>query len=286
MTTAQIGDSGIVLNGGPDGEGVVWRWLVGSDPWQAPEPRDESGDNSFAHGTWNGTEFYGPRMQDLAVRVQAPSHAALHEAHDRWKAAVGLHDFQLTIAEPHVTRWGLMRRRGSMPWTEDTSGGSGGRAKASTSVSLQGDDPLIYGLEQRTASTGYPSTVGGLSWPAQWPATWDAEVESGLLQLDNAGNEPAEVLWRIDGPVSRPRIIDTITNDWFALDLDLAAGEWVTVDSATRQVLMLGQQGASRRPLWSGKWLTVPKGGRLFAFAGAAGSAPASATASWWPTWI
>lgn len=287
MTTATIGDSGIILGGGPDSFGVEWGWDPGSDPWQpGPAPREESGELAFAHGTWNATEFYGPRSQEFAVTVKAPSHAALHRAHDRWRAAVGLRPFPVTIAEPHVTRWAMLRRRGDLPWTEVAPGEENGGAIAKTSVALHGDDPRIFGSDLRTTSTGYPSTVGGLSWPTQWPATWDATVESGLLLLDNAGSESADVLWRIDGPVSWPRVIDTVTGAWFRLAVDLAAGEWITVDTATGAVLQSGQAGANRRTLWAGSWLYAPPGATSFAFAGADGSAPASVSATWRDTYI
>lgn len=287
MTTAHIGDSGIVLNGEPDDEGVLWEWQEGADPWIAPDPREETGDLPFAHGSWNATAYYQARMQDLSVMVTAPTHAGLHRAHDRWRAAIGLKPFRFQVAEPHLTRWAMMRRRGPLPWKEELGGDEEpGAAFATTSLALVGDDPLIYAEQQLSITTGFPSTIGGLQWPTAWPTSWDAEVESGVLVLDNPGNEHADILWRIDGPVSRPRILDPVSGESFTLALDLVAGEWVTVDSATHQVLLLGQQGASRRPQWSGKWLTVPPGGRAFVFAGAAGSAPASATASWWPTWI
>lgn len=282
MTTAQIGDSGIVLNGGPDAYGVRWGWDAGSDPWQpGPAPREESGELAFAHGTWNATEFYGPRSQEFAVTVEAPTHRALHEAHDRWRAAIGLRPIAVTIVEPHKTRWATLRRRGDLPWTELAPGGDRGGAVAKTSVALHGDDPRIFGIDLRTSSTGYPATTGGLSWPTQWPATWDAQVSEGLLRLDNDGAEPADVLWRIDGPVSVPRVTDTTTGAWFRLATDLAAGEWITIDTATGAVLQSGQAGANRRTLWAGSWLYAPPGGRSFAFAGADGTAPASVSATW-----
>lgn len=281
MTTATIGDSGIVLNGGPDEYGVRWSWQAGSDPWApGPSPREESGENAFSHGSWSATEFYGPRSQELQVTVQAPSHAALHEAHDRWRAAIGLAPFRFTVAEPHVTRWAMLRRRGDLPWTEVAP------TIAQTSATLHGDDPLIFGESLRTVSTGFPSTTGGLEWPTSWPATWDADVESGLLRLVNAGSMPAEVVWRIDGPVSQPRVTDTLSGQWFRLAMDLAAGEFVTVNTRTGEVLQSGQPGASRRTLWAGSWLRLPPGARSFEFSATAGHPSATLTASYYDTWI
>lgn len=282
VTTAQLGNSGIVLNGGPDEYGVEWSWQVGSDPWQpGPTPREVSGDRATGSGTWNATRFYEGRSQELQVLVKAPSHEALHRARDRWMAAISLMPFPFVVAEPHATRWAMMRRRGQVPWREETPGGANGGGYATTSASLWADDPLIYGLTLKSASTRFPSSTGGLIWPATWPATWSATVASGHLQLTNDGSWESPIVWRIDGPVVSPVVTDVTSGRSFRLNLELADGEWVTVDSSTWEVLAQGDPQASRRVQFQGSWLDLAPGTHEFAFGGSEAGENAMLTASW-----
>lgn len=265
-----LGQSGITL-GGTDEYGVQWRLMNGSDLWQPkPSPRDVSGERTVGHGQWDATEFYGGRIQTFEVHAHAPSHAALHDAHDRINAAVTPRYMRVIGYEPNHPsgRWSLMRQDGQIPWTEQTSGTDRGGAVASTSIALRAVDPLIYSDAIHQVSTGAPSSAGGLMWETEWPATWDATVTTGLLRLTNTGKQPVPILWRIDGPISDPVVTQATTGERFRLRMDIAAGEWVTVDGSTRRVLAQGDPQASRRPQRSGDWLMVPPGGAEYAFSG------------------
>lgn len=288
MTTVVLGDSGITL-GATDAHGVEWRLQDESDLWQPkPSPRDVSGDRTIGHGLWSATEYYGGRTQTLRVNVHAPSHEALHAAKDRLFAALSLRAFRVVGYEPNhpAGRWSLMRVDGQVPWTELTSGTDRGGAIASTSIALRADDPLIYSEAIEQAYTGAPSSVGGLSWPTSWPTSWDATVTTGLLRLTNYGSEPTPVLWRIDGPVSDPVVTHTASGERFRLGLDIAAGEWVTVDAATRRVLAQGDPQATRRPQWSGDWLYLAPGTSEYAFTGEGTDERTTITATVRSAWI
>lgn len=282
MTTATLGDTGIVLGGEPDDHGVRWRLLVGSDLWgPSPAGREVSGERAVAHGNWSATRFYGPRAWPASLTVTAPDHDALHHAQARLNAAIGLAPFLITGDEPHFgTRQAAYRRGGDVLWNETIP------TKASASVMLIADDPLIRG-ELRTTSTGAPSSVGGLEWPATWPATWDAVVSSGRLALANPGTMPADVLWRIDGPITEPYLIDVATGRYLRTSLTLGAGEWLTIDTATHRVLANGDVNASRRDRVYGTWFTAAADTTTqVQFGGTSPGPGAQLTASWRPSWI
>lgn len=284
-TTARLGESGIVL-GETDEYGVHWGWQAGSDPWTpGPQQREVSGPHGSAHGSWNATDYYESRTQELSVIVQAPSHDELHRAQQRWMTAIGLRAFEFAVDEPFFgVRQALMRRDGRPTWNEEVGSQRANVARAT--ASLRADDPLIYGAEVRESTTSFPSSTGGLQWPAQWPAQWNATVESGQLQLTNEGSEDAPVVWRIDGPVVQPTVTHVESQSRFRLDLEIGAGEWVTVDGTSRRVSAMGQAQASRRAQWSGSWLVLPPGTHTFAFGGAEGGTDARLTASWRDAWI
>ena len=280
MTTAAIGDSGIVL-GAIDALGVRWRWQRGSDLFgNAPAPRDVSGERAVAHGTWSATEFYGPRSWSVSMIVEAPDHDRLHEARARFFAAFGIQAFLVVGDEPHFgQREATFRRVGETLWSEDTP------TMARASVSLHADDPLIRG-SLLSIATGAPSTSGGLVWPATWPANWDATVSSGRLTLENDGSEPASILWRIDGPVIDPYLIDIATGQTLRTNITLAAGEFITIDTATHRVLAQGDPFASRRDRVYGDWFDARPGTTQVQFGATSPGPSAQVTASWRPTWI
>lgn len=280
MTTAQLGDSGIVLND-VDEHGVEWIIKSGSDLWGAsPAPREVVGDRAVADGQWSATRYYRARTWSLSVLAIAPSHATLHHARSRLEAAVGIRPFSVTGMEDHFgARVAQFRRAGEILWAE-----TGDTALAS--IPLVADDPLIHGAELLSASTSAPSSVGGLAWPATWPATWDAVVTSGTVQLANAGTVPANVLWRIDGPITDPYLIDVSTGRTLRTNLVLAAGEWLTLDTATHRVLAAGDPNASRRDRVRGDWFTAAPGVTQVQFGGSAAGPGAQLTASWRSAWI
>lgn len=281
MTTGYLGDSGIVLNGPADAAGVLWRWS-GDDPWTpSPEPREESGSRVGDHGDWDATEFYAARSYTISGYAEAPTHAALHAAKDRLSAACGLRPFDFRILEPGLDRTASFRRSGQPLWSEQAS-----LIRANFSVGLKARDPRIYSTALHTATTGFPSSSGGLTLPLTVPLTIPATVTSGLLSLSNAGTEVAWPTFRIDGPVTNPGVVDMATGKTWRLKLSLAAGEWVTVDSSSHQVLSMGDVNGSRRSAWSGDWFGLAPGSNSLRFVGEFAGPGAQLSASFRDVWI
>lgn len=253
-TVAHLGDSGIVL-GEVDDEGIDWRW-AGDDLWTpSPAPREQTGDRSTGHGTWDATEFYGPATRSLKG-VATGDHEALHRAKERLKAAVSVRPFVLRGVEPGFDRQATVRRGGEVLWTETDPG------SADWSISLYQADPLVYSTQEHTAQTGLPAATGGLAWPARWPANWDAVVTSGRVTLHNDGTEQAPVVFRVFGPLPDFTLVDQTTGQALTVDnpdgQTVAAGEFVDVDMAHRRILLMGT--GSRRSWMSGQWFALPPG--------------------------
>lgn len=285
MTRGYLGDSGIVLLAGDepfeyDTAGVRWQW-GGDEPWTpGPAPKAVTGDNANGHGSWDATEFYAARRYALEGLAHAPDHESLHAAKHRFMTACGIRPFKLRAIEPGFDRTGTFRRDGEPSWTELT------QRIARFSVPLWAGDPRAYSTVAKTASTVFPSAVGGLTWPATWPAVWDAVVSSGQLQLVNVGNETAWPVWRIDGPVVNPAIVNADTGEALRFDLTLAAGEWLTVDTGSHRVLANGDPGASRRTTFYGDWWGLLPGRTAVRFVGESGGPGAQLSVTYKDTWI
>jgi hypothetical protein len=286
MTLAYLGDSGIVLLGGDvaaqyDDEGVRWQWS-GDEPWTpGPEPRSVTGDNSSDHGSWDGTKFYGPRSYELKGKAFAPTHEALHRAKRRLAAACGIRPFDLRVLEPGFDRFGSFRRDGRLLWTELTNNPSSHVAQFS--VPLWAKDPRAYSTQVRTASTGFPTTTGGLNLPTVVPFLLDAVTTTGEMVLLNDGNETAWPVYRIDPgaqPVVDPAIVDATTGQAMRFAITINPGEWLTIDTHTHRVLGNGDPQANRRVTFHGDWFGLEPGTTPVRFAGASG-AGSTLSASW-----
>jgi hypothetical protein len=281
MTTVHLGDSGIVLNE-VDAFGVDWGGTGEELPWSpSPSPRSITGDNATDHGSWDATRFYGSRSYALEGEALVPrgSEALLHQAQQRLAAAIGVSAFTLRVGEAGFDRQGSFRRDSQLSWKEITP------SWAMFSVSIFAKDPRAYSTATHSASTPFPATTGGLSWPTQWPAQWDGVSTSGELNLSNAGNETAWPTYRIDGPVVDPVIVNNATGKSMRFAITLGAGEWLTVDTHTHQVLGNGDVNASRRNTFHGDWFGLAPGANTVRFIGASGVG-STLSASWRDTWI
>jgi hypothetical protein len=285
MTHAYLGTSGIVLLGDTqeketDSDGVEWRWS-GSSPWDhGPAPRTVTGENANDHGSWDATAYYEARDYPLEGKASAPDHDTLHAARQRFMTAVNIRGFDLRCVEPGADRVGRFRRDGKVLWTELTD------TLAQFSAPLWAGDPRGYSTATKTGSTAFPSTTGGMTWPATWPAAWTAVVSSGLMQLVNDGNDIAWPTWRIDGPVVNPSIVNVDTGEAMNFDITLAAGEWLTIDTRSHQVLANGDPGATRRTTFYGTWWGLEPGSNTVRFLGESGTSAARLSYAFKDTWI
>lgn len=271
MTVLHLGDSGISLNE-VDSFGVDWGATGEEGPWSpSPAPRSVTGDNATSDGQWDATRFYGPRTYALEGEARVPfsSHILLHQAEQRLKAAIGLRPFLLRVVEEGYDRQAWFRRDSPLSWKEITP------SWALFSVSIYAKDPRAYSTEIQSASTGFPTSTGGLSLPTTVPFLLDAVSSSGDMNMVNAGNETAWPIYRIDpsgtDPVVDPVIVNADTGQAMRFALTIQPGEWLTINTGTHEVLGNGDVNASRRNTFHGDWFGLAPGNNTVRYSGAFG---------------
>lgn len=271
-TVGYLGDSGIVL-GDPAGDahGCVWKWAPSNAWGPKPEPREQTGDRPYADGQWDATRYYGPRVMQIAgsVRVKntgdkVADHATLHAAEQRFRDAISINAFTFRVIEPGWDGYAMVRQQGQVLWAENS------RRTASWSISLYAPDPTIWSSQDRSFSLQFPSVTGGRTWPTSWPGSWDAVVVTGRTALTNPGNLDVPVQLQLTGPVTRAAVGNPDTGQTLNLanpngDL-LGSGEYLTVDTGRRQVLLMGTAG--RRSWASGIFPLIPPGDSTLALSG------------------
>lgn len=198
-----------------------------------------------APGGWASAD---PQLTPKPLRIKGSLHGDTPGDRARGirmlKKAATLGVTTLTVLEPDLGPLTMRVQR-----RDEVLIGESGDDWAPFDVSLVAADPRKFGAPL-VGATGLPATAGGLTVPFTVPFTIDAVSVTGQVALTNLGDLPGPVTARIAGPAPQGGII-THTSDLgirvFALDLPLAADEWVDIDMEFETVLA---QGASSRSQW------------------------------------
>jgi hypothetical protein len=91
-------------------------------------------------------------------------------------------------------------------------------------------DDLFYGDNEYSLTTNFLQPAdGGFRFPAVFPwSTEGTSVSQGVLRV--GGRRPVWPCFKVIGPITRP-VVQVVGVCRIALDLTLAAGEWVGIDS-------------------------------------------------------
>ena len=251
--------------------GLDWSSAAGSSLTVEEKRRSDGG--------WAGDGFREPRDYALTVVAIGPERAATERVLDMLHAAASLHETPLGVAEDSLTRWTTVRRfsKPEVTWLNDTA--------ARWSVQLIAPDPRKFG-DELSASTGLPSSTGGVTFPLAFPVTFDAVTNSGQVSLTNDGNIAGPVRLRIDGPVTGPVVthVGTGRSLIFSTSLVLGEGEFIPVDAERREVLAQGQ--SSRNGWVTGRgWPLFVPGVNTYSFSAMTHSPGALLTVAGSPAW-
>lgn len=267
-----VGD--VVLHGTDDYG--VW-WHVPSDGltgWHdTVAPVYESTQRPLLPGVLMGSSVPGGRTVALSGWVVAEDRAALLAAHQRLVSAARLDGCRVQVEDADGTTWVTGRRVDQILWTPTSD------VAEQFSVQFLCEDPRRFG-DEMTATTGLPSTSGGLTVPLTVPFSIGATSVSGVVGLTNPGDATGPVTLRIDGPVTGPVVTHVGSGKQLAFSSSLALGdgEWLLVDMDAHTALANGT--ASRgNTITSRGWSGFTPGDNSWAFSAAAGSGQLTVTA-------
>lgn len=151
-------------------------------------------------------------------------------------------------------------------------------------------DGYTYDDAESSALVPFNSLVseGGFTFPATFPLVTTASEGIGSTQLVIGGKARAYPIIRFNGPWTNPSIV---TPDWELSWLsDLAAGEWVEIDTRPWVLTVLDQSGASavehlgRRTYLEDCWF-APGSRPLVELDGISTSGSATCSIRWRNTW-
>lgn len=256
----------------------------------SPEVRTSDLQLASRHGLYPGADLLGGRAVTITVAVYAWSQAdfaeavaALRAAFQPGAAAESPLTFQLPgIAGGVTARINARARRAALPVTTQYH-----QLSATAVVELFATDPRIYADRESTVAVTLPLTSGGtgLSWPLSWPLSWGGPASSGLVTATNDGTFPAELTLRVNGPVTNPRIENLTTGTTLSLGITVADGDYLLIDTASRDVLLNGTASRYSTVAAGSSWPTLAPGANSLRFA-ADTETDAVLYASWSSAWI
>ncbi|PJN38987.1 hypothetical protein CG747_20825 [Streptomyces sp. CB02959] len=248
--------------------------LLGLD--DLPDVRSDDTNRPSQHGEYSGPDYTGARTIQLGLVLRADDPAALRDLKLALRRATqpAPAPAPLRFLDWDIVAYGKIRKR-SIPYDAHYLWTTGEAA-----LEVYCPDPRLYSLTEYTASTTAYSPSAGRTYPLTYPRTYGSAGSSGRLTITNGGDSIAYPLLRIDGPVAQP-VVEVISaaaggsntagdSSTLSITGTLQPGEYLTVDTRTRAVLLMGS--APRRD-WvraGSEWPVLPPGDSEIAYRGAA----------------
>jgi hypothetical protein len=269
------------------GEGTPFMILDDFNPFVRNARADQTQPRAWGNGSWSGAEWLAEVTVPLRVRVRDPEDGTSGgwlAKHQQLAAAFApVHEdveMRFTLGGREFLMFG--RPRLVEPDTTTIR-----RGYSITRAAFVANDPLIYSAEEHSETLALPVASGGLTLPLTVPIAISAAVASGQRPIVNAGSTPVGLRLRIDGPVMGPRVsllASDGTSATLVFDLDLAAGQWLDVDTAARTVRLNGT--ASRRGKTIGDWPVLLPGAGEVSFGALTYNPLARLAVAWRDAWI
>lgn len=252
-----------------------------------PELRSSDRQRLRRHGLIPGDDFLNGRTITVTFEVFGEDQATFNEAVERFQGALVPCDDEapLYFRIPGVAGGGkrlinCRPRRLSMPVDLDFFY----RLPLAT-VQFYATDPLIYeGTEQSAIST-LPTAGGGLEFDLTFDAVFGAVSTGGTIAATNEGTFDTSPVFRIDGPVTNPRIENVTTGKVLSFTGTIPEGQYLLVDVDARTVLL---NGTASRYSWIDRdavWWDLPPGTNEVTFR-ASTTTEATLTMTWRSAWV
>lgn len=266
-------DAALVIGDGTDfdwtADGPLW--------WSGTEVRTSDQARSGANGYVVGRDLLGKHTSTIQAYLLGDTEAELGDRIDAWKAACAYASDELVTVR--LCAFGRTRRRvGRFRIPGDVS-----TPHARTdyfaigSAQFEALDPLTYGDDLQSDSTQRRQDGAGFAVPFDVPFDLPASV-GGSFTITNAGNVAAPWTARLDGPLTYPEITHLESGRRLSLafsangGVDLATGEYLDLDSASRSVLLNGTADRRTQLTIDSTWWDLDPGANTFELAADAGA--------------
>jgi hypothetical protein len=227
---------------GRDSDGVMWD-VQRLDGWDSADVRQDLQPRPNAHGSYDQDAWYAERKPTVEGTLFAPAGAGggggttlgstlLRQAEQRLSALTSDERLvTLRVDEPPYARQVLAQRNGALQLVH-------AGAVTQWLLPLVAPDPVRYAVSDQSAVVGPPVEGVGFSFPISFPFTFGTPNGGGDVTVTNAGNFPVWPVLRLEGRLSDPVVRNDTTGEELDVRVDLAAGDWLTIDSRDRTIVL------------------------------------------------
>ena len=261
--------------------------ITSIDGLSTPSVRSADRVVSLRNGLHPGDDYYEGRFITLSTFIAERTPATMNTKRTALMAAFagGHAETPLVFQVPGVAGGGERRvyvRPRRAKFRADVEYGAG---MSSDVFQLFATDPRIYDNTETVRVLTLPSATGtGLTWPLTWPLDWGI-AQSDSVFVNNQGNFDAPATFRVDGPVTNPRIENLTLNKTLAIDITVNAGEYLELDTDARTVLLNGSASRYSSLTQQSAWWVLEPGPNEIRFRAATATA-ATMTLTWRSAWI
>jgi len=252
-------------------------------------PAVTSGDSLrlLRHGTHAGTDFLASRTLTIAIEVYGSTDAALATNMQNLLAAFvpGGDEQALAMQIPGVANgakvqvWCRPRRRNAPVNREWYY-----RIPVVT-LEMVATDPRLYAVAEGGQSILLPSASGGMTFNETPNITFGTVGVGGEQSLTNAGTFSTSPVFKINGPVDDPRLINVSTDETWHWEGNVPSGSYLTVDMENRTVMLNGTASRYSGLTSSSTFWVLAPGVTSVQYRAAAYTA-STAVASWRSAWV
>nr|DAJ09987.1 MAG TPA: tail protein [Caudoviricetes sp.] len=279
----QLNLNGFRLNG-VDSRGVFWHTTFGkvSGLFDGVGTSLKTTQKTWNDGAYSNIPVRAGRTITIAGWLMGQCTPTLVDAWTDFKTALQVGEQQLRVTFDGVSLACTVMQASAplIKWE--------GRTVLSYSVELFACDPRLYSDVLLSASTGLPSSVGGMTFPyafggdgSQW--AFAERVTSGTVTLNNDGDTDSPVTIKITGPVVNP-MVEHSSGKRLQLLQTLGAGHYVVFDGRSKQVLLDGSDPA--RNVLFREWANASVGQNTWRFSSAEYNPQARMTVSFREAYI
>jgi hypothetical protein len=267
---------GGVTLGGTDANGVEW-FFLDIDGWGGTQSSVAATQKTAGEGAFVTPAFHQPRTLTVTGAIFAPNRPALIRAKDTLNGT-GIQKMPLTVVEGGISRYVYAMRQSDVHYKETSD------VSVEFSIQFLCPDYRKFDSTVLTASTGLPSSSGGLSIPFTIPFTISSVVNPGTCTLTSAGNTPGPAICRFSGPLAAPQVTHTDANGnvlTWSSSITLGASDVleVNMDDGAHTVILNGTAPRDQYTT-SRQWPTFTPGVNVWALAATSGSGLLTVVAS------
>lgn len=226
--------------------------------WDAPPSTGTITQKVNDSGAFIGPAYYGPRVMAVEARIDGfnPGDSML-TAQQILRAVSVDALFAISVTDEAETLTAQVRQEG-----DPLLARKGNRVVVN--LSLIAPDPRRYGAAV-TASTGLPTTTGGLVLPFTLPVSLNATSATGTITAVNTGDITSFPMFIASGPIAGPWSISDGAGRVLTSQDTIPAGRTMVIDTGKRTALL---DGVANRVM-TGTWPLLAPGANQYRFTAA-----------------